>query len=143
MFGDALCSFNPIYGQGMTVAALEALALHDETQADLQGLAKRFFARAATIIETPWTIAVGEDLRYPEVDAPRSPAVKFINWYIGKVHIASRTDTVVCNAFHKVSNLLKAPPSLFAPSIVARVIRANLQKPKPQTSPLQPARVSS
>ena len=143
VFGDALCSFNPIYGQGMTVAALEALALHDETQVDLQGLAKRFFARAATIIETPWTIAVGEDLRYPEVDAPRSPAVKFINWYIGKVHIASRTDTVVCNAFHKVSNLLEAPPSLFAPSIVARVILANLQKPKPQTSPLQPARVSS
>ena len=141
VFGDALCSFNPIYGQGMTVAALEALALLEESRAELDGLAKRFFARAATIIETPWTIAVGEDLRYPEVEAPRSPAVKFINWYIGKVHIASRTDTVVCNAFHKVSNLLEAPPSLFAPSIVARVIRANLQKPKRLSNPLQPAAI--
>ena len=84
---------------------------------------------------------MGEDLRYPEVEAPRSPAVKFINWYIGKVHIASRTDTVVCNAFHKVSNLLEAPPSLFAPSIVARVIRANLQKPKRLSNPLQPAAI--
>ena len=141
VFGDALCSFNPIYGQGMTVAALEALALLEESRAELDGLAKRFFARAATIIETPWTIAVGEDLRYPEVEAPRGPAVKFINWYIGKVHIASRTDTVVCNAFHKVSNLLEAPPSLFAPSIVARVIRANLQKPKRLSNPLQPAAI--
>ncbi len=143
VFGDALCSFNPIYGQGMTVSALEALALLEETRVGLDGIAKRFFARAAKVIETPWTIAVGEDLRYPEVQAPRSPAVKFINWYIGKVHLASRTDSVVCNAFHKVSNLLEPPPSLFAPKIVARVIRANLGQAKPQTSSLQPARVSN
>ena len=42
VFGDALCSFNPIYGQGMTVAALEALALLEESRAELDGLAKRF-----------------------------------------------------------------------------------------------------
>jgi 2-polyprenyl-6-methoxyphenol hydroxylase-like FAD-dependent oxidoreductase len=143
VFGDALCSFNPIYGQGMTVAALEALALLEETRVGLDGLAERFFARAAKVIETPWTIAVGEDLRYPEVDAPRSLGVRFINWYIGKVHLAARTDSVVCNAFHKVSNLLEPPPSLFAPKIVARVIRANLGQAKPQSSTLQPAPVSS
>jgi 2-polyprenyl-6-methoxyphenol hydroxylase-like FAD-dependent oxidoreductase len=142
VFGDAMCSFNPIYGQGMTVAALEALALLDESRVGLDGLSKRFFARAATIIETPWTIAVGEDLRYPEVEAPRSLVVNLINWYIGKVHVASQTDSLVCNAFHKVSNLLEPPPSLFAPQIVARVIRANLSQAKPQTGILHPARVS-
>jgi 2-polyprenyl-6-methoxyphenol hydroxylase-like FAD-dependent oxidoreductase len=143
VFGDALCSFNPIYGQGMTVASLEALALLDETRVGLDGLSKRFFARAAKVIETPWTIAIGEDLRYPEVEASRSLMVNLINWYIGKVHVASQTDSVVCNAFHKVSNLLKPPPSLFAPQIVARMIRANLIQPKPQTSNLRPTRVSS
>ena len=111
----------------MTVSALEALALREELRAGFMKLSKRFFARAATIIETPWTIAVGEDLRYPEVESPRTPSVNFINWYIGKVHLASRTDSVVCNAFHKVTNLLEAPPSLFAPRILARVIGANLK----------------
>ena len=137
VFGDALCSFNPIYGQGMTVAALEAMALRDELQAGLFGISQRFFARAATVIDTPWMIAVGEDLRYPEVNAPRSATVRFINWYIGLVQIASRTDSVVCNAFHRVSNLLEAPPSLFQPRIVARVIKANFRQSKLQVTPLQ------
>jgi 2-polyprenyl-6-methoxyphenol hydroxylase-like FAD-dependent oxidoreductase len=126
VFGDAICSFNPIYGQGMTVSALEALALREEIRLGLAKLSKRFFVRAAKVIETPWTIAVGEDLRYPEVEASRSPMVNFVNWYIGKVHLASRTDSVVCNAFHKVTNLLEPPPSLFAPSILTRVIAANI-----------------
>ena len=121
----------------MTVAALEAMALRDELQAGLFGISQRFFARAATVIDTPWMIAVGEDLRYPEVNAPRSATVRFINWYIGLVQIASRTDSVVCNAFHRVSNLLEAPPSLVQPRIVARVIKANFRQSKPQLTPLQ------
>ena len=143
VFGDAICSFNPIYGQGMSVSALEALALQSELRVGVSGIAKRFFARAASIIETPWTIAVGEDLRYPEVDAPRSVKGKFINWYVSKVQIASRTDSVVCNAFHRVANLLESPPSLFAPQLVARVIRANLAQPKPQPAALQQTRATT
>ncbi|MCA9839656.1 MAG: FAD-binding protein [Trueperaceae bacterium] len=138
VFGDAICSFNPIFGQGMSVAALEALELKKvltETKS-LDGLWKRFFKRAAKVVDIPWTIAVGEDLRYPEVEAKRSPAVNFINWYVGKVHQAAQKDAIVANAFHQVSNLLKPPPSLFAPRLMTRIIQTNRQR---SAKPSQPS----
>lgn len=67
VFGDALCSFNPIYGQGMTAAALEAAALADCLTQGTRSLAPRFFAKASDIVDTPWQIAAGNDLRHPPV----------------------------------------------------------------------------
>jgi hypothetical protein len=67
VFGDALCSFNPVYGQGMTVAAQEAMLLRECLDAGATDLAQRFFTRAAAVIDTPWDIAVGNDLRHPKV----------------------------------------------------------------------------
>jgi 2-polyprenyl-6-methoxyphenol hydroxylase-like FAD-dependent oxidoreductase len=128
--GDAMASFNPTYGQGMTVAALEAQALAAclTERGTLEGLWRRFFKRASIVVDIPWTIAVGEDLRFPEVEGPRDAKQCLINWYVAKVHLASHRDEVVCKAFQEVAQLLKPPPSLFAPQIVARVIRANLAR---------------
>jgi hypothetical protein len=72
VFGDALCSFNPVYGQGMTVAAQEAALLRECLDAGDADLARRVFAAASTAIDTPWDIAVGNDLRHPQVAGPRS-----------------------------------------------------------------------
>ena len=77
VFGDALCSFNPVYGQGMTVAAQEAALLRECLDAGQADLARRFFAAAATAIDTPWDIAVGNDLRHPQVEGPRSAKSAF------------------------------------------------------------------
>ena len=63
VFGDAVCSFNPIYGQGMSVAALQATALDTSLSAGDDALAKRFFSAASKVIDAPWTMAVGGDLR--------------------------------------------------------------------------------
>jgi 2-polyprenyl-6-methoxyphenol hydroxylase-like FAD-dependent oxidoreductase len=127
VFGDAMCSFNPVYGQGMTVAAQEASLL----QACLCGggadLARRFFNAAKAAIDVPWDIAVGNDLRHPQVQGPRSPKVRFINWYIGRLHIAARRDAVLANAFLKVANLTMAPAGLLHPSVVTRVIYGNIK----------------
>jgi hypothetical protein len=127
VFGDAICSFNPVYGQGMTVAAQEASLL----QACLRGgdadLARRFFNAAKAAIDVPWDIAVGNDLRHPQVQGPRSPKVRFINWYIGKLHMAARRDAVLANAFLKVANLTMSPAGLLHPSVVMRVIYGNLR----------------
>ena len=73
-------------------------------------------------------MAVGGDLRYDEVEGPRSGMVKFINWYIGKLHIAAATDPSVATAFHRVANLLDAPPSILAPGIAWRVLQGNLRR---------------
>jgi 2-polyprenyl-6-methoxyphenol hydroxylase-like FAD-dependent oxidoreductase len=126
VFGDAICSFNPVYGQGMTVAAQEAAVLRDCRAAGDADLARRFFAAAATAIDTPWDIAVGNDLRHPQVAGPRSPKVRFINWYIGKLHMAARHDARLATAFLKVANLEAPPTQLLHPAIVMRVIRGNL-----------------
>jgi flavin-dependent dehydrogenase len=126
VFGDALSSFNPVYGQGMTVAAQEAVLLCQCLDAGNADLARRFFAAAATAIDTPWDIAVGNDLRHPQVVGPRSPKMRFINWYIGRLHMAALHDAKLATAFLEVANLEAPPTSLLHPAIVTRVIRGNI-----------------
>jgi 2-polyprenyl-6-methoxyphenol hydroxylase-like FAD-dependent oxidoreductase len=131
VFGDAMCSFNPVYGQGMTVAAQEAALLHDCLRDGDAGLARRFFTAAKVAIDTPWDIAVGNDLRHPQVQGPRSPKVRFINWYIGRLHMAARHDAVLGNAFLRVANLEAPPAALLHPAVVARVLWGNLRRSRP------------
>jgi 2-polyprenyl-6-methoxyphenol hydroxylase-like FAD-dependent oxidoreductase len=127
VFGDALCSFNPIYAQGMSVAALEAAALGSCLEQGDGRLAKRFFAQAAAIIDMPWSTAVSNDLRFPKVAGPRPAMTRFINWYLGKLHHAAHHDAALSIAFLKVVNLLEAPASILRPPVVWRVLRGNLR----------------
>lgn len=121
--GDAICSFNPIYGQGMSVSALEAVALGDVLAAGHERIGTRFFTRAARIVDGPWTTAVGNDLRMPEAVGPRSTIGKIINAYVARLHRAAHTDEELSRRFMRVANLLDAPPALFAPSAVWRTLR--------------------
>lgn len=127
VFGDAICSFNPVYGQGMSVAALEADVLREGLLSGTANLAKRFFDRAATVIDTPWNIAVGSDLRMPETIGPRSLGVKFINWYISKLHKCAHHDDAAALAFMRVAHLLATPDSLMRPAMAWRVLRSDLR----------------
>lgn len=133
--GDAICSFNPVFGQGMTVAAMEAKTLAECLGAGTENLARRFFKRAAALVDSPWSIAVGADLRYPQVQGPRGPMVNFINWYVAKLHVAARRDPAVVLAFQKVANLMAPPPSILAPNIALRVLWGNLFQTRPRAGP--------
>ena len=126
VIGDGLASFNPIYGQGMTVAATQALALRRCLAEGERDLARRFFAAAAAVIDTPWRMAVGADLGHRGVTGARSPAVLFVNWYIEKLYKAGQSDARVARAFLDVANLVAPPSALFRPATVARVLRARL-----------------
>jgi hypothetical protein len=126
VFGDAICSFNPIYGQGMTVAALESLALQNCLAEGRENLSQRFFKEAGKLADIPWSIAVNNDLRVPQVSGTRSLRVRFLNWYMGKLHIASRRDRVLAIAFLKVANLMASPDSLMHPRIAFRVLLGNI-----------------
>ena len=128
VFGDALCSFNPVLGQGMTMAAQEATLLHDCLKAGEADLARRFFTAASGAIDTPWDIAVGNDLRHPKVQGTLPAKVRFINWYIGKLHMAARYDGALANAFLRVANLEAPPTSLLSPANAWRVICGNLSR---------------
>jgi 2-polyprenyl-6-methoxyphenol hydroxylase-like FAD-dependent oxidoreductase len=123
-FGDAICSFNPIYGQGMTVASLEALALRKCLNQGDDRLAHRFFRAASRLIDVPWSIAVGGDLRFPEVAGKRTAQVKLVNAYIARLHRAARYDAKLGRAFLRVANLIDRPERLLRPAIAIRVLRA-------------------
>jgi hypothetical protein len=143
VFGDAVCSFNPVYGQGMTVAAQEAALLQQCLEADDADLARRFFAAATAAIDVPWDIAVGNDLRHPKVQGPRPAKVRFINWYIGKLHMAARHDAVLANAFLRVANLEAPPTLLLSPANVLRVVRGNFARREPARTETAPARANA
>jgi 2-polyprenyl-6-methoxyphenol hydroxylase-like FAD-dependent oxidoreductase len=121
VFGDALCSFNPVYGQGMTVACTEALALRECLAAGAHGIAGRFFHAASKLIDIPWQMAVGSDLQHPAVAGKRTAQLRFINWYLAKLFQAAQHDAVLAASFLEVANLIKPPSSLMAPRIALRV----------------------
>lgn len=128
VLGDAICSFNPTYGQGMTSAAMQAAALDEILAAhrgSLDGLGAAFFKRAAKVIDAPWQLAVGEDFRFPTTTGPKPAGIDLINRYVAAVHRATRVDPVVGAAFLRVMNLFAAPASLMTPRIMWRVWRAN------------------
>ncbi|MEU0555619.1 squalene monooxygenase [Dactylosporangium sp. NPDC006015] len=143
---DALCSFNPIYGQGMTVAALEALLLRRLLNASggrTAGLARRFFRQAARIVDGPWSIAVGTDLRFAEVPGRRTLKVRFVNAFVHRLHRAATRDANLGAAFLRVLNLVAPPTSLLTPGTILRVVfgaRGTISRPRtPAPVPAEPA----
>ena len=123
VFGDAIASFNPIYGQGMTVASCQALALREALQGGMTGLAQRFFRAADKAIATPWALAVGGDLALPQVQGKRPPGLSLINGFVAKVQRAAVDDPALAAAFLRVLHMLAGPTSLLAPGILWRLLR--------------------
>jgi len=135
VLGDAICSFNPVYGQGMTCAAMEVEALDQllsrrlntrfgkHHPGSLDGLALEFFTQAGKIVDNPWQMAVGADFRFPGTEGKKAASVDFINAYVTKVHRATHHDPVVQKEFLKVMNLMQPPSSLFHPKVLVRVLR--------------------
>ncbi|WP_051407307.1 NAD(P)/FAD-dependent oxidoreductase [Nocardia sp. CNY236] len=135
--GDAICSLDPIYAQGMTVAALQALEL------DRLLAAKRFSARTyhracARIIGQAWSVSAGADLAYPAAKGRRTVFVRFANQYISALHVAARVDPVLSNTFFQVAGLMRSPATLFHPHVVARVLVGTLRAGR--TRSLEPTR---
>ncbi len=122
VMGDALCAFNPVYGQGMTVAAAEAVALRDCLRESPADLPRRFYARAARVIDTPWELAAGGDLAVATTVGKRTTKIRFLNAYVARLLDAAKTDPVVAVAFHETINLTRRPENLFAPGILRRVL---------------------
>lgn len=122
--GDAICSFNPIYGQGMTVAALDAIVLGECLQRGRRRLPRRFFRASAKNIAPAWRMAVGADLALPEVAGSRSALTRSANAYMERVMIAAHTDPAVAEQFLRVIGMIDPPARLLRPAMMLRIARA-------------------
>ncbi|MFJ4438043.1 FAD-dependent oxidoreductase [Streptomyces sp. NPDC088923] len=121
--GDALCSFNPAYGQGMTVAAMEGVLLRRLLAEGHDRLPDRFFRAAAKLVDAPWALATGGDLRFPQVEGKRAPGDKLVNRYLERYRAAASVDPVLAATFLRVANLIEPPGRLLRPANVLRVLR--------------------
>jgi hypothetical protein len=129
VIGDAVCSFNPVYGQGMTVAAMQALALRRHIGAGTADTPSRFFRDIAAVIDIPWDIAVGADLAFPQVPGPRPAKVRFVNAYLPRLHAAAAGDGELALAMIRVIGLKDRPEGLMRPDRMLRVLRGHLRRP--------------
>lgn len=124
VIGDAVASFNPIYGQGMSVAALEALQLHHTLAMDDQDeLALRFFERAARVVDDAWSVAVGSDFQFPQTTGPKPFGTTLVNGYVARLHRKAHSDGRLADAFNRVIIMENRPTSLFRPSVMWRVLK--------------------
>jgi pimeloyl-ACP methyl ester carboxylesterase/2-polyprenyl-6-methoxyphenol hydroxylase-like FAD-dependent oxidoreductase len=121
--GDAICSFNPTYGQGMTVAAAQAIALRGCLERGGRDLARRFFNAARPPIDDAWKLSVGADLALPEVQGRRSARVRIINAYLRRLRATAQHDHAVAGAFTAVIGMLERPAHVLRPAIALRVAR--------------------
>jgi len=123
--GDAICRFNPVHGQGMSVAAKEASLLFDllgRFNSDLLStLAHDFLTKAENLIADPWAMSALPDFIYPETTGARPKNLEErLNFQKGLGRLAAR-DAAVFELLMDVRNLLKPLNVLDDPSIVGRI----------------------
>jgi hypothetical protein len=136
VFGDAVCSFNPIYGQGMTVAALQALALRDHLRRGALPNSHRIMRALARAIDVPWELALGADLSLPDVDGPRPPRRRLANAYVSRLQAAAARDPQLSQAFVRVTGLIDRPEALLRPATMLRVLHPRASAtPTPHPAP--------
>jgi hypothetical protein len=128
LMGDALCSFNPVYGQGMSVASLEALTLRRHLREGRPDPA-RFLRDVARVIDVPWEISAGGDLDFPGVEGRRTLKVRLGNAYLARLQYAATKDARVTDAFMRVAGLMDPPQALMRPRTAVRVLRHGLRRP--------------
>jgi hypothetical protein len=150
--GDAACAFNPVYGQGMSVAALTAEALdrclgrHVARHGTFAGVSEPAQAAVAQANAGAWTVATGEDMRYPQTRGGRvSAADRLLRRYFDRVLAAAAVDPIVNTAFFDVIALLEQPTSLLRPALAARVLarRRLLPADERRAAPSPPASVAA
>jgi 2-polyprenyl-6-methoxyphenol hydroxylase-like FAD-dependent oxidoreductase len=129
--GDAVASFNPVYGQGMTAAALHAacLSVYLRSRPDLGLPARRFFDRQKVVVDAAWSTSTSADLALPHVDGPYPRGYRLSSWISRQIVAATVTDVAVARRFNEVVSMRAHPRSLVTPGLVLAALRANRRAP--------------
>jgi 2-polyprenyl-6-methoxyphenol hydroxylase-like FAD-dependent oxidoreductase len=125
--GDAMCRFNPIYGQGMSVAAREALILADLLQRragdakGLAGLPRDFLAEAQPWVAGAWSMSATPDLAYPQTRGERPADLEDRLNFGSALHRVAARDPEVHKLLVEVRYLARPDGALHEPGLVDRV----------------------
>ncbi|MGW7518077.1 NAD(P)/FAD-dependent oxidoreductase [Streptomyces sp. NPDC054796] len=135
VIGDALCTLNPVYGHGMTVAAITAHHLADALKplrpTDVPRRTRRLQKTAARSCLQAWTIATTEDLRYPTTDGLEAGFVlRLRQRAVARALAAANTDPAVADRLFSVFSLAAPPTTLLSPFCLPRLLL-----PRPDVTP--------
>ncbi|OBI72307.1 FAD-dependent oxidoreductase [Mycobacterium asiaticum] len=124
VMGDAMCTFNPLYGQGMSIAAIEAMILRDCLRDGGEDLPRRFFRRAAKEVGVAWRMAVSSDLALPQIAGKRTASVRFRNAFVDRIVTAAHTDPLMVQRFLHLMNMVgPRGPLTLASTLLRTAIR--------------------
>ncbi|MEU4680888.1 FAD-dependent monooxygenase [Micromonospora sp. NPDC023737] len=128
--GDAIASFNPVYGQGMTSAMLHASCLsaylrsgprpHEEP-------ARAYFDQVRVIVDAAWQISTSADVELPHVRGPYPRGYKLTKWFGDLIFRAAQTDPVLSSRLGRVTTMLDHPAALSRPGTLLRALRLGLR----------------
>jgi flavin-dependent dehydrogenase len=136
-YGDSVSSFNPFYGQGITVACIEAVALdktltkHKKKNIGLLGFSIMFQKKVSKINTLPWLLGISEDFRWPSTEGTKPDlATRFIQKYSHHVMLLTPKSKIATKSFFEVMNMMKSPLILFHPLISIHVLLESLKGKK-------------
>lgn len=137
--GDAACAFNPVYAQGMSVAALTAEEIHrtlrarmTRSDADLAGATAGLQKSVARINAGAWMVATGADLRFPGTVGGRITAAdRLVGRYLDRLVRLASCDPVANAAYVDVVTMTSPPTSLLRPRLATRVLTRRSPRPSP------------
>nr|WP_201748877.1 hypothetical protein [Micromonospora acroterricola] len=134
--GDAIASFNPVYGQGMTSATLHASCLSAYLRSDprLDEPARVYFDQVRVIVDAAWQVSTSADIELPHVDGPYPPGYRVTKWFGDLVFRTSQTDPVLSARLSRVTTMLDHPAALSRPGTVLRALRLGLFTRRPATT---------
>lgn len=131
--GDAVCSLNPLYAQGMTLAAAQVAALQSWDGSQTRSLHRTI----GRLCRAAWDIATRADLALPEVEGSRPLPARILDAYVGRVQRVAHHDPVVSRALIRVANLADPSSSLLTPEVLVRVLRPGTGRPLDQDTRIE------
>ncbi|MCX5403741.1 FAD-dependent monooxygenase [Streptomyces sp. NBC_00335] len=139
VLGDAACRVNPVYGHGMTVAALAAETLAKEIRTldpeQIAAASRRIQRRTLAAAAVPWQIATSEDMRYPVTEGPPPDrATRILQRYMSRVMAGANADQAIAARFFGVLSLTRPPGTLLDPVTMLRVLSKRHLPTTPETT---------
>ena len=139
-YGDSVCSFNPFYGQGITVACIGAITL-DETLREykkrnrgIQGFSVIFQKKVSKINVLPWLLGTSEDFRWPTTEGIRSNLVtRLLQKYFHRVMLLTPKSKIATKSFFEIMHMIKSPLIVFHPLILFHVLLETLKRTNQQS----------